>query len=85
MSRTADRSKGSRPPYDPVMMFIVLMRQTLYTLSDEQTEYQLKGRMSFMRFCRLSAARRGAPMPRRSGFIASGWLQRERRAPFFTV
>src|SRR4029077_10063274 len=46
----SDGSKGGRPPYDPVMMFKVLVLQTLYTLSDEQTEYQLKDRLSFMRF-----------------------------------
>jgi IS5 family transposase len=50
----SDRSKGGRPPYDPVMMFKVLVLQTLYTLSDEQTEYQLKDRLSFMRFVGLA-------------------------------
>jgi hypothetical protein len=46
----ADRAKGGRPPYDAVLMFKVLVLQTLYTLSDEQTEYQIKDRLSFMRF-----------------------------------
>jgi IS5 family transposase len=50
----SDRSKGGRPPYDPVLMFKVLVLQTLYTLSDEQTEYQLKDRLSFMRFIGLA-------------------------------
>lgn len=50
----SDRSKGGRPPYDPVLMFKVLVLQTLYTLSDEQTEYQLKDRLSFMRFVGLA-------------------------------
>ena len=50
----SDRSKGGRPPYDPVMMLKVLVLQTLYTLSDEQTEYQLKDRLSFMRFVGLA-------------------------------
>src|SRR5215471_15463891 len=50
----SDRSKGGRPPYDAVMMFKVLVLQTLYTLSDEQTEYQLKDRLSFMRFVGLA-------------------------------
>ena len=50
----SDRSRGGRPPYDPVLMFRVLVLQTLYTLSDDQTEYQLKDRLSFMRFCRLA-------------------------------
>lgn len=50
----ADRSKGGRPPYDAVLMFKVLVLQTLYTLSDEQAEYQIRDRLSFMRFVGLS-------------------------------
>jgi IS5 family transposase len=50
----SDRSKGGRPPYDAVLMFRVLVLQTLYTLSDDQTEYQLKDRLSFMRFVGLA-------------------------------
>jgi transposase, IS5 family len=34
----SDRAKGGRPPYDAVLMFKVLVLQTLYTLSDDQTE-----------------------------------------------
>jgi len=33
----SNRAKGGRPPYDPVLMFKVLVLQTLYTLSDDQT------------------------------------------------
>jgi hypothetical protein len=36
------------------MMFRVLVLQTLYTLSDDQTEYQLRDRFSFMRFAGLA-------------------------------
>jgi transposase, IS5 family len=50
----SDRLKGGRPPYDAVLMFKVLVLQTLYTLSDDQTEYQLKDRLSFMRFVGLA-------------------------------
>lgn len=50
----SDRAKGGRPPYDAVLMFKVLVLQTLYTLSDDQTEYQLKDRLSFMRFSGLA-------------------------------
>lgn len=50
----SDRSKGGRPPYDAVLMFKVLVLQTLYTLSDDQTEYQLRDRLSFMRFVGLA-------------------------------
>ena len=50
----SDRSRGGRPPYDPVVMFKILVLQTLYTLSDDQTEYQLRDRLSFMRFVGLA-------------------------------
>jgi Transposase domain (DUF772) len=50
----SDRAKGGRPPYDAVLMFKVLILQTLYTLSDDQAEYQLKDRLSFMRFIGLA-------------------------------
>jgi hypothetical protein len=42
----SDRTKGGRPPYDAVLIFKVLVLQTLYTLSDDQTKYQLKDRWS---------------------------------------
>ena len=50
----SDRAKGGRPPYDAVLMFKILILQTLYTLSDDQTEYQLKDWLSFMRFIGLA-------------------------------
>lgn len=46
-------SKGGRPPYDPVLMFKILVLQTLYTLCDDATEFQIRDRLSFMRFLRL--------------------------------
>src|ERR1700749_514877 len=49
-----DRARGGRPPYDAVLMFRILVLQTLYTLSDDQTEYQLRDRLSFMRFVGLA-------------------------------
>jgi IS5 family transposase len=52
--KRADRSRGGRPPYDAVLMFRILVLQTLYTLSDDQTEYQLRDRLSFMRFAGLA-------------------------------
>jgi IS5 family transposase len=50
----ADRSRGGRPPWDAVLMFRILVLQALYTLSDDQTEYQLRDRLSFMRFVGLA-------------------------------
>jgi transposase, IS5 family len=50
----ADRSRGGRPPYDPVLMFRALVLQALYTLPDDQAEYELRDRLSFMRFAGLA-------------------------------
>lgn len=50
----SERSRGGRPPYDAVLMFRILVLQTLYTLSDDQAEYQLRDRLSFMRFAGLA-------------------------------
>ena len=49
----SDRLKGGRPPYDPVLMFKILVLQTLYTLSDDATEFQIRDRLSFTRFLAL--------------------------------
>lgn len=51
--RRGPRSKGGRPPFDPVLMFKVLVLQALYSLSDEATEFQIKDRLSFQRFLGL--------------------------------
>lgn len=50
----SDRAKGGRPPYDAGLMFKILVVQTLSTLSDDQTEYQIRDRLSFMRFLGLA-------------------------------
>jgi IS5 family transposase len=50
----SERARGGRPPYDAVLMFKVLVLQTLDTLSDDQTECQIRDRLSFMRFCGLA-------------------------------
>lgn len=51
--KRSDRSKGGRPPYDPVLMFKVLILQALYNLSDAQAEFMIKDRLSFLRFLGL--------------------------------
>lgn len=51
--KRSDGSKGGRPPYDLVLMFKILILQTLYTLSDDATEFQIRDRLSFMRFLGL--------------------------------
>ena len=52
----ADRSRGGRPPFDHVLMFKVLILQTMHALSDERCEYLIKDRLSFMRFLGLGLA-----------------------------
>ena len=51
--RFSDGSKGGRPPYDAVLIFKILVLQSLYNLSDDQIEFQIKDRLSFMRFLGL--------------------------------
>ncbi len=48
------KSNAGRPPYDHLMMFKILVLQRLYNISDDQTEYQINDRMSFMRFLGLT-------------------------------
>ena len=47
------KSNAGRKPFDAVMMFKMLVLQTLYNLADEQVEYQIRDRLSFMRFLGL--------------------------------
>ncbi|WP_126174557.1 IS5 family transposase [Altericroceibacterium xinjiangense] len=54
--RRGPRRKGGRPPYDPVLMFKILVLQALYSLSDEATEFQIRDRLSFQRFLGLEGA-----------------------------
>jgi transposase, IS5 family len=51
--KRSDGAKGGRPPYDPVMMFRIMVLQALYGLSDDQAEFQIQDRLSFMRFLGL--------------------------------
>lgn len=52
----SDGSKGGRPPFDHVLMFKVLILQSMHSLSDERCEYLTKDRLSFMRFLDLGLA-----------------------------
>jgi IS5 family transposase len=47
------KSPAGRPPFDTVMMFKILVLQSLYNLSDDATEYQIRDRFSFLRFLGL--------------------------------
>jgi transposase len=48
-----NKSHGSRPPYDLVLMLKILILQRLYNLSDDAMEYQMIDRISFRRFLKI--------------------------------
>ena len=53
LGRSERAAKGGRPPSDAVLMFKILVLQALYGMSDEQAEYQIQDRLTFMRFLGL--------------------------------
>ncbi|MDR1455484.1 MAG: transposase [Tannerella sp.] len=50
------KGAGGRPPCGYVLMFKIMILQRYYNLSDDQVEYQVNDRMSFMRFSGLTLA-----------------------------
>lgn len=63
--------QGGRPPFDPVLMFKILVIQAANNLSDERAEFLINDRLSFMRFLGLTLSDR-VPDAR------TIWLFRER-------
>jgi IS5 family transposase len=52
--RNKERKNASgRKPYDVVLMFKILILQSLYNLSDAQIEFQIRDRITFMNFLGL--------------------------------
>jgi len=47
------KSNAGRKPYDTILKFKIVVLQSLHNLSDEQTEYLIRDRISFMRFLDL--------------------------------
>src|SRR5260370_323799 len=47
------QSNAGRKPYDTILKFKIVVLQSLHNLSDEQTEYLIRDRLSFMRFLDL--------------------------------
>jgi hypothetical protein len=54
--KRSDGARGGRPPYDPVVMFKIMVLQALYGLSDDQAQFKIQDRLSFMRFLGLGLA-----------------------------
>jgi IS5 family transposase len=48
------KSNAGRKPFDVIIMFKIMILQSLYNLSDDQIEFQVRDRLSFMRFLGLS-------------------------------
>lgn len=65
------KSRAGAKPFDVVLMFKVLVLQHLYNLSDDGLEYQIRDRLSFMRFL-------GLQMEHRVPDAKTVWLFRER-------
>ena len=68
------KSKAGRKPWDAVVIFKAIVLCELYNLSDEQFEYQLRDRLSFMRFL-------GLGLEDRVPDATTVWLYREQFGP----
>ena len=64
------KSNAGRKPIDVMVMFRMLVLQSLYNLSDEQVEYQVRDRLSFTRF--LRARHRGQHSGRHDALAVPG-------------
>ena len=54
--KSENKKAAGRPPYDRLMMFKIIILQQLYNLSDDQMEFCLNDRLTFMRFVGLSTS-----------------------------
>jgi hypothetical protein len=59
-------SHGERPPYDAVLIFKVLNSSKPF---DDQIEYQIKDRLSFMRFLGLDLCQNEQKEQKRNGIL----------------
>ena len=51
--RSKPKKKMGRPAYDLILMFKILVLQSLYNVSDDEIEFQIRDRYSFCRFLGL--------------------------------
>ncbi|MCB9964265.1 MAG: transposase [Rhodospirillales bacterium] len=70
LKRSAEKNTG-RPPFDAVMMFKILVLQSLDNLSDERMEFLIRDRLTFRRFL-------GIGLDGRVPDAKTIWLFRER-------
>jgi len=55
-----NKSNAGRPRTNPLVLFKILLLKKLYALSDDSVEYQIRDRLSFMRFLGLDI---NSPIP----------------------
>src|SRR5215213_9064278 len=67
------KNAAGRKPWDEIVIVKALVLQALYNLSDDQIEYQIRDRLSFMRFLGLGLADRVPD-------ATTVWLYREKLA-----
>ncbi len=48
------KSPAGRKPFEVILMFKIIIVQSLYNLSDDQVEFRIRDRFNFMRFLGLS-------------------------------
>ena len=68
------KSNAGCKPWDAVVMFKAIVLCALYNLSDDQVEYQIRDRFSFVRFWGWDL-RIKSPTPRRYGCIGNSWFR----------
>ncbi|MGN7964160.1 transposase [Brucella sp. 22210] len=68
--KRSDGINGGRRAYDPVLMFKVLVLQALYSLSDDQAEFQIQDRLPSCGSCAVDWAIK-CRTPRLSGCFAN--------------
>src|SRR3984893_18319732 len=79
-SEAERRNSAGRKPWDEVVIFKALVLQALYNLSDDQAEYQLRDRFSFMRFLGLELDHRRDDRVGTQAIIRARTTRRSRKA-----
>ncbi len=69
------KSRAGRKPWDAVPMFKAIVLRELYNLSDDQVEYQLRDRLSFIRFLGLGLEDK-VPDAKTCGSTGNSWRRR---------
>ena len=78
-SASPERREIILPAFDHVLMFKIVVLQTYHTLSDERTEFLLRGRFTFMGFLGLGLSDRVPELAQKDR--EAQWMVRQGRKP----